>query len=715
MKKLTLILLSISVILIFLSCQKGEKEVFTGERGGELVIGTINEPSNLNPIYPPIGKSIGVENLLFLSLHGKNAEGKIVPQLATSWEYSEDFKSITYYLRKDVTWTDGKPVTAEDVKFTFDLIKNPDVASPIAASVRFIDSAKVVNTYAIRFYFKKAYADELLDSGITPLPKHILDGVKDIQRAAFNTSPVGNGPYKLQKWDIGKSITLVANDNYYKGKPPLDKIIFWFAHSEDELATQLLEGNIDIVEDVSPAVYEKIKNNKDINIIIKPGHSYTYIGWNLENPLFKDKNMRLALTYAINRQKLVSDVLLKLADIAKGPIPPTSWAYNENVKIIPYNPQKASQLLDEMGWQMKGKVRKKEKKTLSFTLITNKENPIRVQIAKFIADELANIGVKVNLKLLDTPTFINRLVSKDFDAFILGWSVKDRIDPTMVWNSDPHKGKFNLVSYKNPKVDEMIDKGLLTLDRRETKKIWSEFQQIISEDIPNTFLFYPKEISAANKRVNGIKENDRRFILADIDHYWIPSSLRKTISIAALESLEVEQVTEKPVTPTAAAPIAKEKPVVNPEVLLEKKAKEEAAKAAREKQTEKKTEVAKGEKPIPPAITTTTPTKPIKAETTKTAPPKPEIPPTLPKIKKLVLPEYPEAAKLVSAQGNVFVQVVVGPDGRVKSAKIIRSFGNPACDAAALRAARATFWIPGTKNGKPVEMTQTYPIRFPPQ
>ena len=153
MRKLTIVFLL--ALLVALACQKGDREVFTGERGGELVVGSIIEPTTLNPIYPPLGKSIGVENLLFLSLYGRNAEGKIVPQLAYSWEYAEDFRAITFYLRKDVQWSDGAEFTAEDVAFTFDLIKNPAVGSPLAASVRFIDSVKVINPYKICFYFSR--------------------------------------------------------------------------------------------------------------------------------------------------------------------------------------------------------------------------------------------------------------------------------------------------------------------------------------------------------------------------------------------------------------------------------------------------------------------------------------------------------------------------------------------------------------------------------
>jgi len=698
-----IIILSLT-LLFFVSCQQGKKETFTGERGGEIVIGTINEPTTLNPIFPSIGKSIGVEDLLFLSLHGRNAEGKIIPQLATSWEYSEDFKSITYYLQSDVNWSDGKPVTAEDVKFTFDLIKNPATVSPLAASVRFIDSARVVNTYAIRFYFRRVYADELLDSGLTPLPMHILKDVKDVRNSSFNNAPVGNGPYKLAKWKRGKSMELIANDEYFKGAPPLAKVTFWFAPGEEELAMELLSGNIDIVEDVTPSLYEKIKGKKDINLVTKPGHSYTYIGWNLKIPLFKEKKMRLALTYAIDRGKLVKDVLFNLADIAKGPIPPTSWAYSEELTTFSYNPEGAAKLLNELGWKLtkRTKERKKDRKSLTFTLITNNENPIRIAIANFVASELAKVGVTVKTEFLDTPTFISRLVSGDFDAFILGWSVKERIDPTMVWNSEPEKGKFNLVSYKNPAIDTIIDRALLTLDRRETKKIWATFQKIIAEDIPNTFLFYPQEISASSGCVQGIEKEDTRFILANLENYWIPASMRKSVDIASLGG-EIEEEGEKEEKP-------EEKPIINPEELLEKKVKEAALEEAAPKPTPEEIAKAEAEKGH------TVEPKHEKVETTKTVvkKPEPEIPPTFPKLKKLVIPDYPESAKLVGAQGNVFVKVLIGIDGRVKSAAVVKSFGNPVCDASALVAAKATLWTPGTKNGKPVEMEQTYPIRFPP-
>jgi len=704
MKRLMLALFLIVAFL--LSCRKGEEEKFTGERGGKLIIGTIDEPTSLNPIYPPLGKSIGVEKLLFLSLHGRNSQGKIVPELATSWEYSEDFKSIIYYLRKNVKWSDGESFTANDVKFTFDLIKNPDVGSPLTASVRFIDSVKVINQYEICFYFRRAYADELLDSGITPLPEHILKDIRDLKYAAFNSSPVGNGPYKLEEWKKGESLTLVADEGYYKGKAALEEVVFWFAPDEEELSMELLEGNIDIVTDVTPSLYARIKDKSDINLVVKPGHTYTYIGWNLEKPLFAKDTMRLALTYAIDRKRLVKDVLLDLADIAKGPIPPTSWAYDDELSPIPYNMERAANFLDKLGWKLNklDKMRKKGKEKLTFSLITNKENSIRVAIANFIAAELKKVGIDVKTEFLDTPTFINRLVSKDFDAFILGWSIEERIDPTIVWNSDPSKGKFNLVSYKNPKIDSMIDRGLLALDRRETKEIWKEFQDIIARDLPNTFLFYPKEISAASKRVSGINGNDSRFILADLEHYWIPSSLRKTIDVASfVDTIKKEgEIAKEKIEP--------EKPIVNPEVLLEKKAKEEVAKEAISKSTKEVTEKKETGKETTPEVK---PPKPETTEVVKESPP--EIPPTFPKIKKLVMPEYPEAAKLVGAEGNVFVQVVISINGKVKKAKIVKTFGNPVCDATALAAARATIWIPGTKNGEPTEMSQTYPIRFPPQ
>ena len=363
MRKEVLILMLLVVLFVSVSCQKGAVEKFTGERGGKLIIGTTDEPTSLNPIYPPLGKSIGVEKLLFLSLHGRNAQGKIVPELATNWEYSEDFKSIIYYLRKNVKWSDGESFTANDVKFTFDLIKNPDIGSPLTASVRFIDSVKVINQYQICFYFRRAYADELLDSGITPLPEHILKGIKDLKDAAFNSSPVGNGPYKLEKWEKGKSLTLIADEGYYKGKAALDEVVFWFAPDEEVLSMELLEGNIDIVTDVTPSLYERIKENSDINLVVKPGHTYTYIGWNLEKSLFAKDTMRLALTYAIDRKRLIKDVLLDLADVAKGPIPPTSWAYDDELSPIPYDMGIAVNFLDKLGWKLskRDKIRKKGK------------------------------------------------------------------------------------------------------------------------------------------------------------------------------------------------------------------------------------------------------------------------------------------------------------------------------------------------------------------
>ncbi|HID32150.1 MAG TPA: hypothetical protein EYP24_02095, partial [bacterium (Candidatus Stahlbacteria)] len=279
MKRMAVIAIILGVGLT-LSCQR-EKVTISGERGGTLVIGTFIEPANLSPLYPSVTGMNEVVDLLFLHLHRVDPKtGEMIPELARSWEFSEDLKSITYYLRSDVKWWDGKPVTAEDIVFTFNLMKDPKTGYPNLAKLRFIEKVEKIGDHKVRFYFKKVYADELTDSDLQPLPKHILAKVKDLRRDPFNLNPVGNGPFKFKHWVPGRYLELLSNEDYYLGRPPLNRIVLRFYQDPDSLVSDLKTGIIDIATDLDPAMARELKKTKSVHLSSKPGRGFLYIGWN---------------------------------------------------------------------------------------------------------------------------------------------------------------------------------------------------------------------------------------------------------------------------------------------------------------------------------------------------------------------------------------------------------------------------------------------------
>jgi peptide/nickel transport system substrate-binding protein len=675
MKKLFFIL--ISAALIIAGCAQ-KTEPITGEPGGKLVIGTTEFPEELSPLSPSVFGSNDILDLLYMHLHRIDPEtGKMKPELASSWEFSEDLSSITYYLRTDVKWWDGEPVTAEDVLYTYEKMADPDFGYSDIARIRFIKKAELVGNHAIRFTFDRVYADLLTDSDIMPVPKHVFEKLK----ANFGKKPVGNGPYQVKEFNAGSSLIMVANVGYYRGKPPLDEIDLINFANPDSMIAAFSQGSVDLILDITPTAAKSLSANKNVTVDSRPGNSYTYVGWNLNNEDLKDKDVRKAIGMAINRSKILNDIFAGMGTLSLGPLPPTSWGYSEDIAPVEYNPAKAKEILRQKGYDDKNKNGYLEKNNKEFTLniITNIENPDRVAILGDIVNDLKSLGVKVNARDLDAAAFIRSLVSRNFDGFVMGWSVGDKIDPTAYWYSEPAKGKFNFISYKNRTTDSLIDEGLTMLNRKKAKETWGQFQKIVYEDQPYTFLIVPNQISATYLRVKGTGEGIR---LASAYSFWIPEAERR-VAVAYVPPKKPEVVT--PVVPEKAPeklPEIKPKTVLAPEKLLEAAAKKETTAVA----------VA-----TPPPV----------------APPKASVI-TRPIPKKQTSPKYPESARALGATGRVVVRVVVGIDGKVKSAVVMASFGNPACEEAALAAAKKWEFEPATKDGVPFEQNTAIPFDFKP-
>ncbi|MCX7995061.1 MAG: ABC transporter substrate-binding protein [candidate division WOR-3 bacterium] len=446
------------VLITFLIIQCAQKEEpLKGERGGNLIIGTTDFPSTLSPLQPSVLGSNEILELLFMRLHRIDPHtGKMKPELASSWEFSEDLTAVTYYLRKDIKWWDGEPVTAEDVLYTYEKMQDPKTNYPFVASLKYIKKVELLDQYTIKFTFTQVYANLLTDSDIMPVPKHIYE---KYSKEFGTTKIVGNGPYKIKEWIPGSSLVLIANDSYYRGRPPLDEITIKYYPSVEALTADLEAGNIEIALNLTPADAKKLSRNQNINIVSRAGNSYIYIGWNLDNEFLKDKEIRKALTMAINRTQILNDVLLGMGQISLGPFPPSSWAFNENINPIQFNLAKAKDILLNKGFEdrNRNKILDKNGKDITLTIITNVENPERVQILNFVSNYLAQLGIKVNSQTMDVNSFITALINRKFDGFIMGWSVGDKIDPTIYWHSDPARGKFNFIGYKNPSVDSLID------------------------------------------------------------------------------------------------------------------------------------------------------------------------------------------------------------------------------------------------------------------
>jgi peptide/nickel transport system substrate-binding protein len=651
-----------------------------------LVLGTIDLPSRISPLAPSVFSNSGILDLLFLHLHRVDKEtGRMQPVLARSWEFSEDLKTITYYLRSDVEWWDGEPVTAHDILYTYQKMKDPETKYANVNALRFIHDVEVVDSYTIRFSFEKVYADILTDSDIVPVPRHVYEE----RGEQFGEQPVGNGPYRIERWVRGSGLFLTANAEYYRGRPPLDEIQIMHYADLDEMLDDFAEGALDVVLDITPSAAQNLRGNENVTIFSQPGNSYLYIGWNLTHQFLEDKEVRRAMSMAIDVQRILKDVYAGMGEVSLGPLPSSSWGFNGHVQVIVRDVEQARKILRERGFTdyNRNGIIDKGRNDFTLQILTNAENPDRVSILQLITEDLQEIGVRVNAQTLDAAAFINALVEKDFDGYIMGWSVGEKVDPAMFWGS---QGRYNFVSYANESVDSLIEAGVSMLDRKRATKIWNEFQEIIYADQPYTFLVVPNKVAATYKRVRGVEHNVK---LASASAYWIPEAERR-VSVAAVlpENIPTQQSRyEEANAPRTFEPEPSSQDET-PEVIAPERILEAAAQSD----------------------TTARDTQPTIVATSPPAPPKPSVI-TRAEATKRVEPQYPAAAAEFGAAGTIVVRVLVGEDGRVKETQLLKTFGNPACEQAALNAARQWQFNPATKDGIPFEQRVSIPFTFSPE
>jgi peptide/nickel transport system substrate-binding protein len=390
-----------------------------------------------------------------------------------------------------------------------------------------------LDKYTFRVTYKKPFAPALTSwNNLVVLPKHLLEG-KDITKADFGRNPTGMGPYKLNKWTTGQELLLDSNRDYFEGRPYIDHYIYRVIPDSATLFLELQAGGIDMMG-LSPIQYTKQTNNdffrKNFQKFRYPVFAYTYLGFNLKHPLFKDIRVRKAIAYAIDKSEIVDVVLFGLGSVATGPYVPNTWPYNPNVKRYEYNPEKAKQLLKKAGWEDADGdgILDKDGKPFEFTIFTNMGNTLRMNTATIIQWRLAKVGIKVEIRALEWSTFINEFIDKRrFQAVILGWSIGLDPDQYDIWHSSKTKEKeFNFVSYSNPEVDALLEKGRRTFNIEERKKAYFRIQEILADELPYIFLYVPDATPIVQARFKGIKPSPIG-ISYNLPKWYVPRSLQR--------------------------------------------------------------------------------------------------------------------------------------------------------------------------------------------
>jgi peptide/nickel transport system substrate-binding protein len=484
----------------------------TGEPayGDALVEGNIGEPTILVPMLAGDSASHEVAGVMFNGLVKYDTDLSVIGDLAESWDISQDGLTITFHLRKGVRWTDGVEFTADDVMFGYKTIIDKKTPTAYAEDFLQVKKAEVVDPYTFRVTYDKPFAPALTSwGGLVILPKHLLED-KDITKTDFGRDPVGLGQYKLTKWVPGQELVLDSNHDYFEGRPYIDRFIYRVIPDRATMFLELQTGGVDMM-DLTPIQYTKQTENdffrNNFQKFRFPQFAYTYMGFNLRHPFFKDKRVRQAIAYAIDKSEIVDVVLFGLGSPATGPYVPNTWPYNPNVTEYKYDPGRAKLLLKEAGWAANGRgIMEKDGRAFEFTIRTNMGNTLRMNTATIIQWRLAKIGIKVKIEAIEWSTFVNQFIDKRrFEAVILGWSIGLDPDQYDIWYSGKTKEKeFNFVGYSNPEVDALLEKGRRTYDIPERKKAYYRIQEILADELPYIFLYVPDATPIVHGRFKGI-------------------------------------------------------------------------------------------------------------------------------------------------------------------------------------------------------------------
>ncbi|HAY35187.1 MAG TPA: ABC transporter substrate-binding protein [Ignavibacteria bacterium] len=545
------------------------------EYGDWIIKHEMSDAEKLNPIVTNDATATGIMIYIFENLLEIDRETyEFKPLIAKAMPViSDDHLSYTYDLKENVTFSDGKPLTGEDIIFTVKVIKNPFTDAQALRNY-FLDvkSVELVdgNKFKVRFNMVKPYFRAIVAlNDLEIIPKHVLDknnetdnftwdmlneagktfdpekfaGMKKyadlINKEEMSRSPefvIGSGPYKLEKWVTGQSITLVRNENYWnKSELPNypRRIVFKTIKDQNAAVVAAKNKEVDQLQVIQPIDFvENIKDPEKFNLkkslVIEP--SYNYIAWNNEHPIFSDKKVRWAMAYAIDRNSIVDKIVYGMGSNIQSHIFFKSKFINNDLPVIPYDINKAKTLLTEAGWKdtdgdgILDKVINGKKTDFKFTF-TNNTNPKRKKVILILIEQLKQLGIQADIQEYEWSVFLDKVKKHNYDACFAGWQLSVTADdPYQIWHSSQSIGEgSNYFSYKNPESDKLLEENRLTFDDEKRKEILGKWQQIVYDDQPVTFLWSEPVRYVYSDRYR----NARWYAFPDsplLNEWWVPAN-----------------------------------------------------------------------------------------------------------------------------------------------------------------------------------------------
>lgn len=498
--------------------QQNERGPAQSNNSGGIIVASTAEAVSFHPYKTTDTASGSYQGLVYSgSLLERNPEqiDQVRASMAESWTVGEDKLTYTFRLRPDLVWSDGQPLTADDFKWTFDQASKPENGWPYITNIEEIESYEALDARTIQVRLKEELAVGLeMADGITPLPRHVwqnLDWNDPEKNPQIMNPTVGSGPFLLKEWAKDDHATFAPNDRYYKGKPKLASYTVRIA-GDPRIAFQWLRtGEVD-QSGFSPDDYAEAKRLDNVTVYEwwPATGNWSYVGFNLRQPMLQDKQVRQALAYAIDRQTIIDRVMYGLAEPTYSAYGPNCWCYNPDVPTRDYDPAKAREMLDQAGWRPGADgVRVKDGQRLQLRLLYGPQSSkVRTALASIVQDSFKQVGVEVEITGLEWVAYLRELKTPPFNNWDLnvgGWQAT--IDPHwmyQIWSED-NIPDLNAGAYRNPEVERLFQQGSREFDQASRKRTYGQIQSILTDDQPYIYLYVDKSFTGVNKRIVGIK------------------------------------------------------------------------------------------------------------------------------------------------------------------------------------------------------------------
>ena len=497
--------------------------------GGTVTMPIVADPT-FNPWYPGVGvESVFPDRVLFDGLTKPGVNGLPAPDLATTWRVSRDGLTWTFALRHGVTWHDGQPFTSADVTYTFDdVVLKKALAASGSSYYLNVSSVQASGPYTAIFHLNRPFAalPAYLGYNAGILPNHILKGKNPFTDTSFNKAkPIGTGPFELGTYVPDQSVELVANPHYWGGAPHLHSIVFKVLPDPNAQIAQILSGGLNLMTVDVNAATSRLASVSTLSLHASYIPQFYWIALNQKNPLFTDVRVRQAITYALDRQAMVSSVTKGYAVVANAAISPAlAYYYDPHTAQYPYSPATARKLLAQAGWTMgHNGILQKNGTSFSFTLDVGQKGYL-VPIAELTQAFLKKVGIDVKLNVMEWNASIQKdFVQKNYEAVVNWWTTADDPDVAPFFTSAAANSEENEPGYRDPVLDKLLLAGQQATSQAQRQTAYNKVQVYMAQKLPYTFLWFAKEIRAQSTQVHGIPNTGLRDAMNYTDQWYLTS------------------------------------------------------------------------------------------------------------------------------------------------------------------------------------------------